>query len=157
MSVPHWGELRSSPDPTRTPRPAHIVRPDQVTTFDDLVEALAYLRRAGGTQTLKELAERDGRLPPSTTSDLLRRKTRRPRREVVLAFAQACGESTATLREWAEAWSRARHAPAQTSRRGFSRARRDHAESQGKVRYRTGSEPSEQDITRMTKCRLYVR
>jgi transcriptional regulator with XRE-family HTH domain len=70
----------SSPDPTRTPRLARIVRSDQVTTFD-------------------------GRLPPSTTSDLLRAK--HARHEVVLAFAQACGESDAALREWAEAWSRA--------------------------------------------------
>jgi transcriptional regulator with XRE-family HTH domain len=128
----------SSPDPALTPRPARIVRPDQVTTFDDLVEALAYLRRGAGTPTLKELAERDGRLPPSTTSDLLRRKTRRPRREVVLAFAQACGEPDASLREWAEAWSRARPTPARRPVVAASRAREATAP---KVREKSGKLP----------------
>jgi transcriptional regulator with XRE-family HTH domain len=102
----------SRPGPALTPRPARIVRPDKVTTFDDLVEALACLRREAGMPTLRDLAERDWRwLSPSTTSDLLQRKTHKPRREVVLAFARACGESDAGLTEWEKAWSRARHAP----------------------------------------------
>ena len=99
------------PDSRLTSRPGRAVPPSQVMTFDDLVDALGCLRRAAGTPTLKELAERDGLLPPSTTSDLLRRKTRKPRREVVLAFAKACGEADADLREWEKAWSRARRAP----------------------------------------------
>jgi hypothetical protein len=129
----------------RTPRPARIARPDQVTTFDDLVEALAYLRRAAGAPTLKELAGRDGHLLPSTTSDLLRRKTRRPRHEVVLAFAQACGESDAALREWAEAWFRARHAAADRPVVAAFRARKETAPE---VREKSGRPP---DLSRRNR------
>jgi transcriptional regulator with XRE-family HTH domain len=95
-------------------KPRHrppAIRPAQVATLDDLVEALRHLRHIAGNPTLRELAARDeahdNRLRPSTVSDLLRRVTSRPDREVVKAFARACGESGEDLRKWEEAWSRA--------------------------------------------------
>ena len=87
----------------------------RAATFDMLVAALEYLRLAAGKPTLKELAEvarQNGEwLLPSTASDMLRRKTRRPRREIVLAFARACGEPDEWLPEWEGGWSRASRAP----------------------------------------------
>jgi transcriptional regulator with XRE-family HTH domain len=101
---------RSRSGPTTARHQVSAIRPAQVATFDDLVEALGYLRHIAGNPTLRELAARDGshdnRLRPSTVSDLLRRTTRRPDREVVRAFARACGESGEGLRKWEEAWSR---------------------------------------------------
>jgi transcriptional regulator with XRE-family HTH domain len=88
----------------------------RAATFDTLVAALECLRLAAGKPTLKELAEaarQNGEwLLPSTASDMLRRKTRRPRREIVLTFARACGEPDEWLPEWEGGWSRASRAPA---------------------------------------------
>jgi transcriptional regulator with XRE-family HTH domain len=106
---------RSRSGPGTARRQVLVIRPARVATFDDLVEALRYLRHIAGNPTLRELAARDGshgnRLRPSTVSDLLRRTTRRPDREVVKAFARACGQSGERLRKWEEAWSRASQAP----------------------------------------------
>ena len=81
----------SLPDPGG-PRGIARAAASRAATFDTLVVALKCLRRAAGKPTLKELAEtarRNGEwLLPSTASDMLRRKTRRPRREIVLAFAR---------------------------------------------------------------------
>lgn len=110
---------RVRPEPPWWARDVARAAASQAATLDALVAALECLRLAAGQPTLKELAETARRhgdwLPFSTVSDLLRRETRRPRREVVLAFARACGEPGEWLREWERAWSRACRAPAETA------------------------------------------
>jgi transcriptional regulator with XRE-family HTH domain len=107
-SVPQ-SKHSACPGPGPARHQAPVVQPAQAATFDGLVKALQSLRRSAGSPTLKELAAKDSRygdrLRPSTVSDLLRRTTCRPSRDVVLAFARACGESDEELRKWEEAWS----------------------------------------------------
>jgi transcriptional regulator with XRE-family HTH domain len=106
---------RSGSGPRKARRQVPDIHPAQVATFDDLVEALRCLRHTDGNPTLRELAARDepydNWLRPSTISDLLRRTTRRPAPEVVIAFARACGQSGKRLRRWEKAWTRASQAP----------------------------------------------
>jgi transcriptional regulator with XRE-family HTH domain len=127
-----WPEgLGAAPKPRSIPEPGGprgIARAAvrRSATFDTLVVALECLRLAAGKPTLKELAGVAGQngewLLPSTVSDMLRRKTRRPRRETVLAFARACGEPDEWLPEGEGGWFRASRladaGPGQKHRRG---------------------------------------
>jgi transcriptional regulator with XRE-family HTH domain len=85
--------------------------PSQVRTPEGLAKALRYLRLQAGQPSLADLAARarvnGDILYPSTVSDLLRGRTRRPGLGTVLALAKACGDCD-RLHAWQLAWHRAR-------------------------------------------------
>ena len=100
-------------------QPKHIA---YVRDFAELHLALVDLHRKSGSRSCRELEERsDGMLSRSTVWRVLNEQTRRPTRQFVLAFADACGLRGIALQEWAQAWDRAE------DRRtgGASRRRRD--------------------------------
>ncbi|WP_406377103.1 helix-turn-helix domain-containing protein [Streptomyces sp. NBC_00197] len=99
-----------------------------VKNFAHLHSALLELYRNEGKPALRELNDRvggQGRLPPSTTSRVLK-GTSKPSRQFVLAFAQACGVRESVLPEWQHAWERA-HVE---RRQALDRFRRRRHESQ---------------------------
>ncbi|MFF1519731.1 helix-turn-helix domain-containing protein [Streptomyces sp. NPDC058305] len=99
-----------------------------VKNFAHLHSALLELYRNEGKPALRELNDRvggQGRLPPSTTSRVLK-GTSKPSRPFVLAFAQACGVRESVLPEWQHAWERA-HVE---RRQALDRFRRRRHESQ---------------------------
>ncbi|MFG3010096.1 helix-turn-helix domain-containing protein [Streptomyces cinerochromogenes] len=76
--------------------------------FAELREALVDLYEKDGSRPYEEL-ERDseGVLAHATVGRLINRKTGRPTRQFVIAFARACGVRGVALDEWGQAWDRA--------------------------------------------------
>ncbi|MFD3484992.1 helix-turn-helix domain-containing protein [Streptomyces sp. NPDC058665] len=85
----------------------HVPHPCYVRDIRALHAALVDLYRKDGARTYEELENAsDGVLAHATIWRFLHQKCRRPSREFVLAFAQACGEKGRSLREWGQAWDR---------------------------------------------------
>ncbi|MFF5282347.1 helix-turn-helix domain-containing protein [Streptomyces sp. NPDC013171] len=80
-----------------------------VKDFADLRSAIVDLYQDDGGPPLRSLDQRIGgvgRLPHSTVGRVLAGRST-PRRDFVLAFAEACGVRKTDLAEWAKAWDRA--------------------------------------------------
>lgn len=85
----------------------HVPHPCYVRDFGALHAALVDLYRKDGARTYEELENAsDGVLAHATIWRFLHQKCRRPSREFVLAFAQACGAKGRSLQEWGQAWDR---------------------------------------------------
>lgn len=85
----------------------HVPHPCYVRDFGALHAALVDLYRKDGAPTYEELENAsDGVLAHATIWRFLHQKCRRPSREFVLAFAQACGAKGRSLQEWGQAWDR---------------------------------------------------
>ncbi|MFD7978747.1 helix-turn-helix domain-containing protein [Streptomyces sp. NPDC059071] len=98
-------------DSTAKKRPlSYRIHVDCVRTYADLHAALIDLYHRQGSPPYRQLEARaggHGQLPHATVGRVLSRQSR-PRQEFVLAFAQACGDTSGSrLAAWSRAWKRA--------------------------------------------------
>jgi len=91
--------------------------------FFELREALVDLYQKDGSRPYGQLElDSGGVLAHATIGRLINRKTGRPTRQFVIAFARACGMKGVALEEWGQAWDRA-----EERRLGGNRVRQAHA------------------------------
>lgn len=98
---------RYRPGPSRTSREARY--PWAVENRHDLLSLMKSQRLAAGQPALRDIVHRaaahGARIRRSTLHDVLSGR-RLPARELLLAFALACGVAKTDIRDWDEAWMR---------------------------------------------------
>jgi predicted RNA-binding Zn-ribbon protein involved in translation (DUF1610 family) len=105
-----WQRARYEAAKESAPRESiNAVHIDYVQNYSELYAAIVELYRKDGCRSYRDLSERaggHGRLPHTTISRVLS-KEYLPRRDFVMAFAQACGVQKSALDSWGMAWERA--------------------------------------------------
>lgn len=99
---PHSTTLKATGDSVLPERP----NPQAISTTAQLVEAMNRLHIWYGKPALRKLASKRGAFAASTLSEALRHGERLPSYRLVVAFAEACGESSDLIEEWKNAWRR---------------------------------------------------
>jgi transcriptional regulator with XRE-family HTH domain len=80
--------------------------PQAINTIPHLVDSMNRLHIWHGKPSLRTLAKKSSTFAASTLSDALRNRNRMPSFKLVVAFAEACGESPDLVEQWRDAWRR---------------------------------------------------